>query len=406
MRRLRYPRRQIYGVAEQRALLRVFARATRNSNAVDRYGGNEVNAYEEEFAAYFGVKRATAVSSGTAAVHTALGALRLEPGSEVITSAITDPGSVAPILFQMCIPVFADVEYETLNMDPASVERCVSPRTRALIVVHLNGQPCRMDALMKIARKHHLKVIEDCAQSHGAKYRGRYVGTFGDLGVFSLMSSKHMSSAGQGGVVITNSEELYWNAKRFADRGKPFNSTDPTNIFLGLNYRMTELTAAVGRVQLRKLARHAEKRRWIVRELARAFRTRGIRAFSFQSVIPEATWNPWFVMLRGDWKGLGMTKVEVIRRLQAKGVPFGSHYVAPIPHQTWIRERHTFGSSHLPWTLPGARQVSYEDACPVAERAVADYGILYFNENWGRREIEHTADCVAWIQRCAGRRTL
>jgi len=167
--------------------------------------------------------------------------LRLEPGTEVITSPITDPGTVAPILMQNCIPVFADVDYDTLNITAASIEKMITEKTRVLIPVHLAGQPCDMNPIMELAKQHNLTVIEDCAQAHGVKYKGKYVGTIGHLGAFSLMAGKHTTSGGQGGMVIANDEKLYWNAKRFADRGKPFNSDNPTNLFLGMNYRMTEL---------------------------------------------------------------------------------------------------------------------------------------------------------------------
>ena len=198
--------------------------------ALDRYGGRHVDAYEQEFAEYFGAKYATSTSSGTAAVHTAIAALGLEPLDEVITTPITDPGTVAAILFQNCIPVFADVDYNTLNITAEGIEGCLSDRTKAIVVVHLAGQSAEMEPILELARRNHLYVIEDCAQAHGAKYRGKYVGTMGDLGAVSLMSSKHTTSGGQGGMVLTNCIHLYWQAKRFADR-EPFNSQDPTNLF-------------------------------------------------------------------------------------------------------------------------------------------------------------------------------
>ncbi|HRR90909.1 MAG TPA: DegT/DnrJ/EryC1/StrS family aminotransferase, partial [bacterium] len=218
MERITFPPRIIFDEREKDAILRVVEKTMTGPEAIDMYGkGPEVASYEKEFAEYFGVKYAAAVSSGTAAVHSAVGALRLEPGSEIITTPITDPGTVAPILMQNCIPIFADVEYDTLNISPKSIEKNITDKTRAIIAVHLAGQPCDMDPIMEIARRHNLYVIEDCAQAHGARYKGRYVGTMGDLGVFSLMAGKHMNSGGQGGMVITNNEELYWNAKRFSD---------------------------------------------------------------------------------------------------------------------------------------------------------------------------------------------
>ncbi|HRU33183.1 MAG TPA: DegT/DnrJ/EryC1/StrS family aminotransferase, partial [bacterium] len=292
MERITFPPRIIFDEREKDAILRVVEKTMTGPEAIDMYGkGPEVASYEKEFAEYFGVKYAAAVSSGTAAVHSAVGALRLEPGSEIITTPITDPGTVAPILMQNCIPIFADVEYDTLNISPKSIEKNITDKTRAIIAVHLAGQPCDMDPIMEIARRHNLYVIEDCAQAHGARYKGRYVGTMGDLGVFSLMAGKHMNSGGQGGMVITNNEELYWNAKRFSDRGKPFNSEEKTNLLLGLNYRMTELQAAVGRVQLTKLADIKGKRRWVVERLREG--TSGLKMFQLWRFIDNVEVNPW-----------------------------------------------------------------------------------------------------------------
>ncbi|MCM8762168.1 MAG: aminotransferase class V-fold PLP-dependent enzyme, partial [Candidatus Omnitrophica bacterium] len=159
------PPRIMFDEKEKKAALRVIEKCLKGNQALDRYGGVEVDAYEKEFAKFFGVKFATAVSSGTAAVHSAIAALQLEPGSEIITTPITDPGTVSPIIFQQCIPVFADVEYETLNISPASVERNITEKTRAVVVVHLAGNPARIDEIVRIARRYNLYLIEDCAQA-------------------------------------------------------------------------------------------------------------------------------------------------------------------------------------------------------------------------------------------------
>ena len=256
-----FPPRILFDEKEKEAVLELIEKMMTGPEVIDLYGtGPEVEAYKQEFATFFGARFATPTTSGTAAIHSALGSLRLEPGTEVITSPITDPGTVAPILMQNCIPVFADVDYDTLNITAASIEKMITEKTRVLIPVHLAGQPCDMNPIMELAKQHNLTVIEDCAQAHGVKYKGKYVGTIGHLGAFSLMAGKHTTSGGQGGMVITNDEKLYWNAKRFADRGKPFGSDNPTNLFLGLNYRMTELQAAIGRVQLQKLRSSVRRR--------------------------------------------------------------------------------------------------------------------------------------------------
>src|SRR3989338_3270143 len=143
-------------------------------------GGTMVPRLEKEFAQAYGVPYAVASTSGTAAIHTALGALDLNPGDEIITAPITDLGTIIPILYQQCIPVFADVDH-SYNMDPKDVEKKVTSRTKAILVVHLLGNPCDMDAMLAVARKHNIPVVEDCSQAHVTEYKGKYVGTIGDI---------------------------------------------------------------------------------------------------------------------------------------------------------------------------------------------------------------------------------
>ncbi len=331
---------------ERQAILEVVEKTMTGNQALDRYGGIHVDAYEKEFAEYFGTSSATAVSSGTAAVHSALAALQLEPGSEVITTPITDPGTVAPILSQNLIPVFADVDYQTLNITAQDIKERITDKTRVIIVVHLTGQPCDMDPILKLARENNLIVIEDCAQAHGSKYKGRYVGTIGDIGVFSMMSSKHMTSGGQGGMVITNNEEIYWNAKRFADRGKPFSSDEDTNLFMGINYRMTELEACVGRIQFKKLDRIIEKRQRIVDKLREGISK--LESIRLWRVIEGAQPNYWFCFLHYDKEKTGVDKKTFAEAVQAEGIPVGAHYVKVMYDGVWIRDRRTYGSSACP----------------------------------------------------------
>ena len=397
MENITFPPRIIFDEREKAAILGVVEKTMTGPEAIDMYGkGPQVTSYEKEFAEYFGVKYAAAVSSGTAAIHSAVGALRLEPGSEIITTPITDPGTVAPILMQNCIPIFADVEYETLNLSARSIEKNITDRTRAIIAVHLAGQPCDMEPIMEIARNHNLYVIEDCAQAHGAKYKGRYVGTIGDLGVFSLMAGKHMNSGGQGGMVITNHEELYWNAKRFSDRGKPFNSEEKTNLLLGLNYRMTELQAAVGRVQLTKLADIKRKRQWVVEKLREGMS--GLQAFQLWKFIDDGEVNPWFAFVRFNQDWMKINKEEAATILAELGLPVGAHYVVPIYNQYWIKNRVTYGNSQYPWSMPGVREIDYTNCCPSAERALEDHMTLYLHEGWGEKEINYTVEAYKKVE--------
>ncbi|MFA5859129.1 MAG: DegT/DnrJ/EryC1/StrS family aminotransferase [Elusimicrobiota bacterium] len=383
------PPRILIGKEEKLAVDALFYKAMLSGGAFDRYGKlTDVDLYEQEYAAFYGVKYATAVSAGTAAVHTAIAALRLEPGDEIITSPITDPGTVMPITLCMCIPVFADLDYATVNMSAESIEKCITEKTKAVIVVHLAGQPCDMDAIMKVAKKHNLVVIEDCAQAHAAKYKGKYVGSIGDMGCYSLMSGKHTTSGGQGGMVITNNEEYYWNAKRFADRGKPFNSTEGTNLFAGVNYRVTELESAVGREQLKKTESIAQKRRGFASALAKKLET--TKAFRLWKSTDGAEPNPWFCFVHCDAAVLGAKHEDIAVAVAKEGVSVGAHYVRPIYEQKWMKERLVFGTSKLPWSLPNARKIDYTDSCPVALKTINEHMTMYMHECWTNDDVEIT----------------
>ena len=222
--------------------------------------GQMVSEFERQFSFDYGVPYGVASTSGTAAIHVALGALDLDPGDEVITAPITDMGTIIPILSQGAIPVFADVD-GTLNMAPASVEKCITSRTRAIIVVHLFGNPCDMDAMSAIAKRHNIPLIEDCSQAHWTHYKDRLVGTIGDIGCFSFQQSKHMTT-GDGGMTITSNQAYYERMKLFADKGYARKGWGARSyLFHAPNYRMTELVGAVGLAQLGKVKAVVEKRR-------------------------------------------------------------------------------------------------------------------------------------------------
>ncbi len=392
-----FPPRVVVGPEEIDAVMALMEKERTTGGGFDRYGGEHVDAYEREFAAWHGTRYATAVSSGTAAVHTALSALRLEIAQEVISSPITDPGGVAPILWNNCIPVFADADPETMNVSASSIAERITDRTRAVIVTHLAGQPADMDPILAVARAHGLAVIEDCSQSHGALYKGRMVGTMGDLAAFSLMGGKHHTSGGQGGMVLTNDETLYWQAKRFADRGKPFNSPGATNLFLGLNYRMSELEAVIGRSQLRKLDAVLARRRSLVDALCT--RIADLTALRIGKVIPGAVSSWWFILLRVEPGALTANKDELARALTAEGIPCDAAYDHIVPEQDWIRSRATYGASGCPWTCPlYGREVSYEGTLRGAREAVDRHMVLRLHEGCSMREVGDVAAALHKVE--------
>jgi len=216
---------------------------------------------ELEFAQRYGVAEAIACSSGTTALQAALAVLDLPPGSEVISTPLTDIGGVSPILQEGFIPVFADVDPITGNIDPDSVERAISPKTTAIIVTHLVGKPCDMTRLVEIAIRHGLKIVEDCAQAYDAQHAGQYVGTFGAVGCFSTQQTKHIS-AGEGGLMLTDDVALARRLRSWVNKGVAgvTRSRSSDHPVLGMNARMSEVQAAIAVAQLRKLTGFVDAR--------------------------------------------------------------------------------------------------------------------------------------------------
>ncbi|MBV9958356.1 MAG: DegT/DnrJ/EryC1/StrS family aminotransferase, partial [Acidobacteria bacterium] len=206
--------------------------------------GNFVKTLEERFARQLGVKYAYACASGSAAVHTAVAAINPSPGDEIVTTAITDMGALAPILYQSAIPVFADVDPQTYNVTARSIEAVLSERTRAIMVTHLFGNPCEMDEIMELANARNIPVIEDCAQSFMAEHEGQRVGAIGAVGCFSLQQGKHMTT-GEGGLVTTNDDAIARRMFLFINKAWGYGDANPDHYFLALNYRLSELQGAV-----------------------------------------------------------------------------------------------------------------------------------------------------------------
>lgn len=324
-----------------------------DSGALNRNNGTKVKDFEQGFASWYGVKDAVASSSGTSALHIAVGSLDLEPGDEVITSTITDMGSVIGILAQNLVPIFADVDIRTGCITAETIERVMSPRTRAIMPVHLFGQPSDMDPIMKLAKKHDLFVIEDASQAHGAVYNGRKVGTIGDVNAFSFQQSKQMTT-GDGGMTISDNEKLATRARLFMDKAWPRTSGSRGHAFLGYNYRMTELHGAVGIAQLGKLDEILRRRRSTAERLTAAIADiPGVKPPFLYDGITHSYWIYSFTI---DEKRYGVTGRQVAKALGAEGAPFNAGYIPnPMFEYPVIKDRITFGTSQIPWTLPQAR---------------------------------------------------
>ena len=233
-----------------------------HSSKFNYWTGTECQEFEKEFAAWCGTRYAVALTNGTLALDVALRALGIGPGDEVIVTPRTFIASVSCVVTAGAIPVFADVEAESGNLSAATVEKVLTPRTKAVICVHLAGWPCDMDPLMALAKQHGLKVIEDCAQAHGARYKGRRVGSIGHVGAWSFCQDKIMTTGGEGGMVTTNDEALWRAMWAFKDHGKSYEAVFERNHppgfrwlheSFGTNWRMMEMQAAIGRVQLKHI---------------------------------------------------------------------------------------------------------------------------------------------------------
>lgn len=381
-----FPKRHLFGPEERAAVLEMFERAEQSGDAIG-YNGPEERAYEEEFSALMGGGYADLVNSGTAALYVALGALQLEPAGEVIVPPITDPGGVMPVALLNQVPVVADADPGTFNAGPDQIEAVLSAHTRAIVVAHIAGEPADMGPILEIAGGRRIPVVEDCAQSHGARYHGSLVGTLGTIAAVSTMSGKHHSTGPQGGIVFTRDVDLYWEAKRFADRGKPFNLQAATNVRAGLNLNGNDLSAAIGRVQLRKLEGIVRQRREVASCLHAGMTD--LRAVRPGRVLPQTEPSYWFMRFHVDADGLTVDKDAFAQAVAAEGIPVMASYRHLPSEAIWFRERRVFPGSDYPWGLPayrGNRHATFP--CPNAVEAAQTHFCLSIHERMGQREVD------------------
>ncbi|MDD5676948.1 MAG: DegT/DnrJ/EryC1/StrS family aminotransferase [Kiritimatiellae bacterium] len=392
-----WPNRHLIGREEKSAVDALFDRAIASGNAFG-YNGPEEEAYCREFADAMGGGYADAVNSGTTAVYVALRALNLKPFSEIIVGPITDPGGVMPIPLMNCIPVIADAAPGQFSPGPKEIAAVITPRTSAIVVAHIYGEPADMPGILKVARRRKLPVVEDCAQAHGARLNGRLVGTFGDIAAFSTMFGKHHCTGGQGGVVFTRREKLYWEARRASDRGKPFGlPAGATNAVASLNFNLNDLSAVIGRVQLRKLPMIVSRRRDLASRIAKGLR--GLKSVSLPPAVAGAKPSYWYFRLRFNPEAATCDKATFCKALAAEGLLVRARYVNPCHMQDWYRRRRVFGTSTLPWTAPQYRgNPDRAFPCPNALAALDTHFDLVVRESWGNREV---ADIVAIFQKVA-----
>jgi perosamine synthetase len=305
--------------------------------------GPKVDEYEERFAEYVGAKYAIAFSSGTAALHAATFVTGLGPGDEVITTPLTFVATANSILYQQALPVFADIQSTTLNIDPARIAASITPQTKAIIPVDYAGHPCDLDAINEIAVRHRLVVIEDAAHGLGAVYKKRRVGTMATLTIFSTHPIKHITT-GEGGVVTTNDPELARQLKIFRNHGITSEARERQKavgwfyemISLGYNYRITDVQCALGLSQLEKLDPWLTRRRQIAAQYTKAF----LKLPEIQTPVVDVSCDPaWHLyVIRLGLKRLRVGRDVVFRALRAENIGVNVHYI-PVPWHSYYQQR-------------------------------------------------------------------
>jgi dTDP-4-amino-4,6-dideoxygalactose transaminase len=300
------------------------------SNKVNYWTGTECREFEKEFAAWCGTRYAVALSNGTLALDVALKALGVGPGDEVVVTPRTFIASISCVVNAGATPVFADVESDSGNISAATIAKVLTPRTKAVICVHLAGWPCDMDPIMALADSHGFKVIEDCAQAHGAKYKGRSVGAIGHVGAWSFCQDKIMTTGGEGGMVTTNDEALWRAMWSYKDHGKSYEAVferqHPPGFrwvheSFGTNWRMLEMQAAIGRIQLRRMADWTAKRTenaeaiWAACRPHAAVRVPPVPAGSAHA------YYKCYVYVQPGRLAPGWSRDRIVEAINARGVP-------------------------------------------------------------------------------------
>ena len=388
-----YPGAMLYDSKEAEATSQVVY-----SHSPFRYYGpdlqGKVKQFETEIAQKMGTRYAVAVSSGTAAVITALKAAGIGPGDKVIVPACTFLATAGAVICAGAVPVFAEID-ESLSLDPDHLEEVIDKDTKAVIPVPILGNPCQIDRILEIAGRHHLTVIEDAAQSCGASYHGKRVGTSGQINTFSLQMNKIMTT-GEGGVVVTDDPKLYERAVRYHDQGMFresegfLNSSAEADVFVGQNYRMSEFSGAVALEQVRKLDEMLEKMRWAKRAVKEQLK--GTPGFRFRRINDE----------EGDAGNALILLLDDPARVQpfldaicAEGVPFSRLYNGePVYMNPQILYQRTPDGSGFPFSMVDPPVAYTPDMCPISVGILSRNVELMIGTTWTQQDIEDVVHAV------------
>jgi len=380
VREARFHDRKTMGEAEEKAAVEVIRSDVLSDflGAGGDYflGGEKVRAFEKKWCDMYGFKHGISVNSWTSGLMVAMGAVGLEPGDEVICTPFTMSASATSAIFYGAIPVFADIEPDTLCLDPADFERKITPRTKAVVVVHLLGRSADMDAIMEIARRHDVKVIEDAAQAPGVRYKGRPVGAIGDIGGFSLNFHKHIH-CGEGGMLVTHDDELARRCQLIRNHGE--NAVSPDEVatvpnFIGGNYRLTELQSAIGIAQLDRLEGYLETRQSLAAHMAR--RIESMDGLSTHQVPDDQDHAYYIFPIWYDATRVGMSRKLFVKSVLAElpeprgfeSTPLAEGLVKPLYLLEMYQQRRAMGRGSFPWSFQSGPGPDYSKGlCPVAE---------------------------------------
>ncbi|HPD29114.1 MAG TPA: DegT/DnrJ/EryC1/StrS family aminotransferase [Phycisphaerae bacterium] len=356
-----FPSWPVYGQPEEQAVLRAL-----RSGKWGKLDGVEVAAFERDFARYQGARHGIAVLNGTVAIQVALMAAGIKPGDEVIVPPYTFLATATAVVTSNATPVFADIELDTFNIDPKAIEALITSRTRAIIPVHFAGLPADMDAIMAIARRHNLVVIEDAAHAHAAEYKGRRAGSIGHMGTFSFQSSKNLT-AGEGGFITTNDPALAEACREIHNCGRREGHAWYEHFVIAANFRLSEIQGALLNAQLQRLEEQARRRwengRYLTEQLGQ------IPGIKPQKIIPECTRHAFHLYcFRIDAQELGAPRQAFLEALAAEGIPDFGGYPLPLYKQRVFLDR-AFGP------FDGCRGIDYaKTCCPNCEKICYEQG--------------------------------
>jgi len=299
------------------------------SGKTNAWAGDQVLSFEREFASFIGAPYAVAVCNGSVALELALYSMGVGPGDDVIVPCKSFIASASSVVMRGARPIFADIDPQSQNITVANIKKVITPKTKAIIVVHLAGWPCEIESICKYAKQNKLKVIEDCAQAHGAKYKGKYVGSFGDVATYSFCNDKIMTM-GEGGILLLNDEEAWQRAWAYKDHGKDheaMHNGEQSSVFrwihhsFGTNWRLTEMQAAIGRIQLKKLPQWLIKRRSNAQALILDLKDiHGIRIYEPPEYIEHAYYR-CYAYIDNEQLQSGWSRDKIINEININGAP-------------------------------------------------------------------------------------